>query len=252
MKQRIAIGLALAAVAAGVVAGIADSWKPEAWTALAAWVTAGIAGAAGIVALSQLAETRRARREQTQPYVVASIEPSPAASWIGELVVRNFGTTAAHDVRLNIEPPPTRAIDEGKEDEPAEYVWLPERIPVLVPGQEWRTVWDSGIKRVETDLPDHHDAEISYADSQGRSYTSAAVLDWRMLKDRDVVTVYGEHHAAEALREIKSAIGKWNETGARGLRVYVRDGDAKAERDREQWEALKAAEQAREDADEPS
>jgi hypothetical protein len=89
MKQRIVLGVVTTAIVVGVALGIAESWSSEGWTALATWVTAAAASAAGIVALGQLDETRRTRREQTQPFVVAYIEPSQAGSWLGELGVRN-------------------------------------------------------------------------------------------------------------------------------------------------------------------
>lgn len=237
--RSVAEGVAATAVVVGaVVTGFVDSWSPETWSAVATWITAAVAVAAAYVGLHQLGEARRLRLAQAQPYVVAYIEPSAASSVLVDLVVRNFGTTAAHDVRLTIAPTPQRAIDE---DTPPEqrHVWLPESIPVLVPGQAWRTLWDTGLRRYEdgrSRLPEHHDATVSYADSSGERYQTAAVLDWRMLAHRDTVTVYGAHDAAKALRDISKAVGAWKETGG-GLSVHVRDGDAKDERARERREA---------------
>lgn len=256
-----------------VIVAALDSWSPEAWAALAAWVTVGVAAAAGYVALGQLGEARgmrieqaRLRHEQAQPYVVAYIESSAAGTWIYDLVVRNFGATAAHDVSLDISPAPRRSIDEKRrknsdagqlsdadqqsdaQQQPDENVWLPDRIPVLVPGQEWRTLWDTGLSRVKSDLPDHHDATITYRDSQNHAYTVCAALDWRTFKDQESVTVYGAHDAAKALREMSKAIAKWKEGPTGGLRVYVRDGDAKDRRQLEHTEARRAARQARSQA----
>jgi hypothetical protein len=42
---------------------------------------------------------------------------------------------------------------------------------------------------LETDLPDYHAATVTHRDSQGESYRSEAVLDWRMVNNRDIVTV---------------------------------------------------------------
>jgi hypothetical protein len=246
-----AAGCAVAAAAAAVIIATVESWSPEAWAALAAWVTVGVAAAAGYIALGQLNEAARLRREQAQPYVVAFIEPSAAGSMLIELVLKNFGATAAHDVRLKITPTPERAIDA---DTPPEqrHVWLPERIPVLVPGQEWRTLWDTGMRRYdeqgEPRLPEHHDATISYTDSHGEPYKTAAVLDWRMLADREIVEVYGSHHAAKALRDISKTMGAWKESGGQGLRVFTRDGDARDPAARERHEQ-RLAERARQNSD---
>jgi hypothetical protein len=266
-SRALAGAAAIAVVAVAVVVAIVESWSPEAWAALAAWITAGVAVAAGYVALGQLGEARasrleqaRLRKEQAQPYVVAFIDFSEASTFLVDLVVRNFGATAAHDVRLDIEPIPRRSIDQERQSEsPAdeqlnadnqtnvneepsangehdEYVWLPERIPVLVPGQEWRTLWDSG-RRMDSDLPDHHAAKITFGDSQGESYCVECDLDWRVVKDREMVQVYGAHHAAKALEEMNKNIAKWKEGPTGGLAVFVRDGDAKDERQRQKRDA---------------
>jgi hypothetical protein len=192
---------------------------------------AGIAGIAGAVAVGQLGEARRLRVEQAQPYVVAFMEPSGAGRFFVDLVVRNFGTTAAHDVRLTIDPAPCRRRG------PWQPVWLPESIPVLVPGQEWRTFWDSG-RRWELDLPDRHEAVVAFKDSQGKELAPLrSVLDWSAHKDQTNLEVFGAHHAANALRDINKTIAKWHESGYAGLAVTAWDGDAATERRRQRLEA---------------
>lgn len=282
MNQTLVLRSAAAVVVLAVIVAALDSWSPEAWAALAAWVTVGVAAAAGYIAFGQLGEARdlrieqarlrreqaRLRKEQAQPYVVAFMEFSEASTFLVDLVVRNFGATAAHDVHLDIDPVPRRSIDQKRRknsnaeqpgadqpdtdqpdaDQPDENVWLPDRIPVLVPGQEWRTLWDTG-NRLETDLPDHHIASITYRDSQGEPYGVQAVLDWRTVKEREVVTVYGAHDAAKALREMSKAIARWKEGPTGGLAVYTRDGDAKDERERRWREARLAERRAREAAE---
>ncbi len=88
---------------------------PEAWSAIAAWVsavatlvTASIAIAAAVIARKQLGEARRVREEQAQPYVAVFMADS-AVNKFQDLVIRNFGTTAAKDIAVNIEPIPTPA-----------------------------------------------------------------------------------------------------------------------------------------------
>jgi hypothetical protein len=227
------VGAVLAiAIAFGAYVAQRDDWKPDAWAALGTWTTAGVALVAGLVALGQLAEARVLRREQAQPYVVAFIETSAAQpNNFVEIVARNFGATAAYDVRLKIDPPPRRATMSQQPD-----VWLPERIPVLVPGQEWRTFWDAGHRRFESDLPRHHKATVDFADSHGRRYTLDSILDWDAYFGRSQVSVYGTHHSAKALQEISTTMKRWQETGG-GLAVHTRDGDTKDERQRARIEA---------------
>jgi hypothetical protein len=107
----------------------ADWGAPE-WSALGTWVTAGIAAAAGLIALGQVKEARKTRQEQAQPYVVVYMEPSQGVPKIIDLVVRNFGKTTAYNVTMEISPYPKRSVQGGIEED----VWLFDWLPVLVPG----------------------------------------------------------------------------------------------------------------------
>src|SRR3954465_14518190 len=161
----IAVGIGLLVLA---VVAVTHHWSAEAWAALAAWTTAAVAIAAGLIALRQLGETCRVCLGQAQPYVAVFLDWSPAGVGIFDLVVRNFGTTAAGDVVVTITPTPQRL---GGGQKPQEVV-LPQAIPTLVPGQEWRTLWDSIFARneAETDLPDRHEAVVVFKDSHGHPF----------------------------------------------------------------------------------
>src|SRR4051812_12605673 len=92
---------ALAVVALLVTGAIVLPWPPETWTAIAAWATAGVAGAAGFLALRQLAEARRLRLEQAQPYVAVYMdERREVDERFHDLVIANFGKTAAFNVEV--------------------------------------------------------------------------------------------------------------------------------------------------------
>ena len=111
------------------------------WLVWAAWA----AIALGIIALvftnHQIARNRRLAAEQTRPHVGMLMEPHAADWHVIELVVRNFGRTAAYDIRFSFASPPTVAEYENSSDGYAEVVELqfPRELPVLAPGQEWRT-----------------------------------------------------------------------------------------------------------------
>jgi hypothetical protein len=70
------------------------------WSALAESITAIVALSAGVIASRQLREARRLRLEQAQPYVVAYAEHTPAGPFTIDIVIRNFGTTAAYDIEV--------------------------------------------------------------------------------------------------------------------------------------------------------
>jgi hypothetical protein len=216
--------------------------NPDAWAAGAAWFAAVIAVVAGRAAFKAVAEARALREEQAQPYVVAYMEQSRASEQILELVVKNFGATAAYDVRLLSDPPLVRS---GRQGEGTEPVGVFDCLPVLAPQQEWRTFWDSAISRQDLDIPDRFEVTATYADSRRRKLEpTKAILDWKIYDEAQFVATYGEHHAAKALTEIAKVIKTFAEGGSGGVRVYTRDGDAKDSRmaTRREEQMRKAAE----------
>ena len=203
------------------------NWSPEAWTAIAAWATVGVAVTAAIAALWQVRELRRTRKEEAQPYVVVYMEPTFSPEFI-DLVIQNFGKTAAYAVRVIADPPLAQTDGHTTSD-----LWLPEELPVLVPGQEWRTFWNSAMERKGSDLPAAHDVEVTYADSRGKRFSLESRLDWSVYQGRQWVGRKGIHEAAEALVEIETTVSKWtNSPRSGGLAVYSRDGD--------EWDRRKA------------
>lgn len=121
----------------------------------------------------------------------------------------------------------------------------PNVIPVLVPGQEWRTFWDFTPQRdAASDMPRKYSARVAFKDSRGREgFEFTFEIDWQVLIDRGFITIYKMHDAARALRDIGELLGKWNEAGT-GMRVIARDGDRKDQRESDYW-AQRQADEAR-------
>lgn len=183
-------------------------------------VTALIAIAAATTAFVQVREARQLRIEQAQPYVAAYLESDAANPKFVDLVVKNFGTTAASNVQIDVDPTPQRSKQGGG----VEDMWVAEKISTLVPRQEWRTLWDFGPDRVNTDLPDHYTVRLAYTDSRERKLDGVFSLDWGQFKNRQWVEKRGLHDAANALREINKRLKKWDAGINKGLRVSLRDG----------------------------
>jgi hypothetical protein len=211
------------------VGGWLEGIDAEEWSASAAWSTLLVALVAARVAYGQLQEAARLRREQAQPYVVAFMEPSVADQVHVDLVLKNLGATAALDVQVRVDPQPRRAEQPGL----SEALELPATLPVLVPGHEWRAFWDSIHQRKDSGLPDVHEAVVTFGDSTGERYAYRFVLDWGPVSQRGYLVTYNLHHAASALRDIRSEVKKWRD-GPKGVQVWVRDGEARQERLREQ------------------
>jgi hypothetical protein len=173
----------------------------EVWSALAAWVAVVVAivtvVVVGLYAREQVREARRTREEQAQPNVVLYVEPNADVPQILEIVVRNFGTTPAYNVTVDVAPPVKSTPNLETLDKIAD-VPIP-RFPILAPGQEWRTVWDSAVARKdyldklnrrlgagelsqsdfdEQDLTPRHEATVSYTDSRHRRFETPSLLDF--------------------------------------------------------------------------
>jgi hypothetical protein len=129
----------------------ATDFGSNAWLVWSLW--AGLA--LGIVALVftnyQIRRNRQLATEQIRPHVGMLMEPHVTDWHVIEVVVRNFGRTAAYDIRFSFPTPPTVAAYENASDGYADVVelQLPRELPTLAPGQEWRMVWDSALDRAE-------------------------------------------------------------------------------------------------------
>lgn len=179
---------------------------------VAAWVGVGLGAAALVYAHLQIQRGRELTFEQLRPHVVMYMEPHAADWHIIELVVRNFGQTAAHDIAFRFPNPPTVArYEENRYNGYPELVelQLPDELPILAPGQEWRTVWDSAIEREELggSIRSRFDGLLTYYDRPRpsgrwnarrarRMLQSRVVLDWATLQPVQRLELMTNHDLA--------------------------------------------------------
>jgi hypothetical protein len=186
------------------------------WLAIAAWA----AVALGIVGLfyanRQIKKNRQLKSEQIRPQVAMFMEPHAADWHVIELVVRNFGQTAAHDVRFEFINPPTVAVYEDKVYDALPEVAeldLPSELPLLAPGQEWRTVWDSAISREQLggSIRSRFDGTLTYFDhprpekekgtsrfwNKRQEFQSKVCLDWATLQPVQRLELMTTHDLAK-------------------------------------------------------
>jgi hypothetical protein len=119
------------------------------WAAVAAIAQAAtvlVAGWALIYARGQVREARETRERVARPDVVVYVDHHAVRRYM-DLVVKNFGQTTAYNIRLILPPlkhVPFRSQITG---EMVTNLPIPKSIAVLAPGQEWRTVWESAVRR---------------------------------------------------------------------------------------------------------
>ncbi|WP_373202717.1 hypothetical protein [Mycobacterium marinum] len=125
----------------------ANAWAAVA--ALAQVATVAIAGWALVYARGQVREARETRERVTQPNVVVYIDHNPKNFQYLDFVVKNFGETPAYSLRVTLarlDVSPYHNNITG-EDVGVTELAVPEHIAVLAPGQDWRSLWDSAVKR---------------------------------------------------------------------------------------------------------
>ncbi len=215
------------------------------WSAIAAWVGLILAVIAALYAWSQLREARQTRNEQAQPYVAIYMEPSEPDPNAVNLIIKNFGETAARDVSVTIDPPPKSSVNASIED-----LKVPGIIRTLVPGQYWSTFWDTTFHREKQGLPAHHTATISFKDSRERQlgpYTFD--LDWNQIIERGWIDTHGMHQLAGAVRDIRDLYRKRGD--GRYARVLAYSGEERDRREREYWEQQQAEHEQAQQSEQP-
>jgi hypothetical protein len=186
------------------------------WLAIAAWAALLFGVVVLLVVNRQIRKNRELKLEQVRPQVAMYMEPHASDWHIIELVVRNFGQTAAYDIRFDfINPPTVAAYEDRSIDGPPEVdeLELPSELPLLAPGQEWRTVWDSSISREELGgaIRSRFDGSLTYYDrprpvggkaesrywNKREEFESKVCLDWATLQPAHRLDMMTSHDLAK-------------------------------------------------------
>jgi len=201
--------------------------RADAASAWATWATFVIAAIAAVFAYNQVKIAREARQEQAQPNVVMYAESTPSHWQFLDIVLKNFGTTPAYNVTVEITPelresPAHRGAGITK-------VAFPEQILTLAPGQEIRTNWDHAASREdymqelreqyerrlwapcefrERELRSRHDAVVRYEDSHQNRYEMRSTLDFDLLRDTTRVETNTVHDLTNRIKEQNNQIAK--------------------------------------------
>ena len=189
--------------------------------------TFGIAVVAAVFAYSQVKVARQTREEQAQPNVVIFAESTPSHWQFLDVVLKNFGTTPAYNVTVEITP----ELRESPEYDGGEIlkVTFPELTRTLAPSQEIRTNWDFAVNREdymdrlrerydrkkltrcefrERELVSQHEAFVWYEDSHGNRYEMRSTLDFNLLRDTTRVETLTLHDLTKRFKEQNGQIAK--------------------------------------------
>lgn len=169
---------------------------------VATWGLFVIAIVAGAIAERQLRQNRKLRFEQARPYVVVGLRR--VGHGIVELYVKNFGETAAHDVKLASDP------DLESLSDPA-WFRVFDNLPTLVPGDEWSTLWetDASKRAEEGDFSNTYTVTLTYTGNDGRkkkALTDTFNLDWRPHLASTYVERNTIHDIGATLKKIEGSL----------------------------------------------
>lgn len=194
--------------------------SPEEWQAAAAVATFAIATIAAVLALVQVRQARLLREEQARPYVVVYLERTEDNSL--DLVVKNFGLTAARNVHLS-STPDLHIVWNGAREPLKTF----ELLPILAPGQDWRTIYDFADQRGRADDTTTFSVTVYSEDSHHRRLTPETyLLDANVYAGVEYMERKGMHDIGESLETIAKQTSYWTE-GHHGLAVFTRDGAQK-------------------------
>ncbi len=159
-----------------VAEAVGDVWQ---WLIDSGDALAGLAAVGtGVIAVIALRSTALDSRERSRPTMLAELRLALESDTTLDLVVRNAGPSAAHDVSVSFLP----ALTEPASGGPYVIGTLIRRyakpIPVIAPGQELRNIWwtghvtpESGSKLVNAEpTPDEVTILIRYRGRSGRRY----------------------------------------------------------------------------------
>lgn len=121
-----------------------------------------------------------------RPFVSATLRRNRHSPDNIDLVVKNYGTFAAREIKLTFSSTPKSSIpDIDPEHQISNWHFIKEDINVLFPGEERSGIFDSSISRKSssqpdgTDFPDEYRVEVSYKGRWRYRHKDSFVLDFR-------------------------------------------------------------------------
>lgn len=158
--------------------------------------------------VQQLEHEERIREEESQPYVVVFTRLLQVRGLtLIELVVKNFGQTAALDVRFAWDQPLQQSFHGAIED-----IALPERIALLPPGQEYTTLWDDVGRRRESAIKDQttNRVKITYRRRPGEEcQTQECIVDLAQYEAMQWVEIYTVHDLTKEIEKLRKSFDEF-------------------------------------------
>jgi hypothetical protein len=188
-----------------------------------------IAGAAAVISSSAaiwsatngnrtLKRSDRDSQARTRPMVAAELRDEPYAPGTQLLVIKNYGSTVARNVKVTFDPPLSDPPPEKMHQSVAPFLKrrYAKPIPSLVPGQELDNIYFSGESdgaggwKNREPHPDQVRVTIELDASDRAHYIDHFDLDVNLIRDRTMVT--SSRHPDERLKQAVKALENIHKT----------------------------------------
>jgi hypothetical protein len=217
-------------------------WTTDRVLALASLFQGLILLAAAIVAWTQAKEARALRKAQAQPYVVVSLQQDPDSRIIVNVIIENYGTTVAKDVRVRIDPPLQSTMDGAV---PAnrldKWAAITDGIPTLAPGQRLSHMIDSLHSRYAPglDILNTYRAKVEYVgdDKERTLYRYEYVLDFSIWRGSHFIGRKTFDDLAKSVEKLADTLSSYG-SRTEGLKVTNYDGKTVEREQAEEREAM--------------
>lgn len=175
----------------------------------------------------QAQDAEAARRDQERAYVAIYFDVRDDRRTVPDLHIRNFGQTAAYDVKFTFDPPLRSSFDDTMPIN--EVGMIRDGIPTLPPGLSMTTVFDAYHERPD-DWENAYKATVTYKDRSGETHTEEFVLDLAPYIGSHYVDRKGLHDVHERLKELVREVSHMRSGFGSPLPVLVEDRATYVER----------------------
>jgi hypothetical protein len=177
-------------------------------------VTVVVADVAAVIGYRAVREARRLREDQARPFVAVTLEPSGASRHFLDLVVRNHGMTMARDVQFSVDNDLRSTIDNTGYPI-ANVKFLRDGIATLVPGAEYRVLFDSMPARHEANrgsanMPDSYIVKVQYKNRNGDALPPEDyVLDSALSRSAPYAQEFKLHDLVREITKLRETFQEW-------------------------------------------
>lgn len=192
-------------------------------------------------ARGQVREARETRERVAQPEVVVFVDHHEVRHYM-DLVIKNFGQTTAYNIRITLPDLEVARYKNENTGQKVMHLLFPRKIAVLAPGQEWRTVWDSAVRRenFKGQLQDQYGGIVEFDDKINgpgkRTYSNPIALDIRMFWNTMWIEQNKGKSVEKALYKISDTLAGYSRESD-GVWVYTETADVERQRRDADWEA---------------